>query len=269
MQRAVNNKIIKDQDPAFSDAWARLSDISTQIGRRTRKLEYRQKNVAADKGKKAVRVENPTRRHPAQTFQNSVRRSLQNLKDVSRLDDVQGRRSLSQTLENTARRSLQRLEDVQGRRSLTQTLQNTARRSPQRLENATRPDHVTKEDDILQQGTADLHTADVFINNDEDHSGGGDYEDPNDAQYEDCGESENEGSDADDGSKTKSATRRDRKYNINRLIAPGRSIEKSRKSSGYQKAINASLSLRCFGNLEGYILRRAKRTSSQQTLQSS
>lgn len=245
MQRAVNNKIIKDQDPAFSDAWARLSDISTQIGRRTRKLEYRQKNVAADKGKKAVRVENPTRRHPAQTFQNSVRRSLQNLKDVPRLDDVQGRRSL------------------------TQTLQNTARRSPQRLENATRPDHVTKEDDILQQGTADLHTADVFINNDEDHSGGGDYEDPNDAQYEDCGESENEGSDADDGNKTKSATRRDRKYNINRLIAPGRSIEKSRKSSGYQKAINASLSLRCFGNLEGYILRRAKRTSSQQTLQSS
>lgn len=200
LQRAVNNKIIKDQDPAFSDAWARLSDISTQIGRRTRKLEYRQKNVAADKGKKAVRVENPTRRHPAQTFQNSVRRSLQNLKDVPRLDDVQGRRSL------------------------TQTLQNTARRSPQRLENATRPDHVTKEDDILQQGTADLHTADVFINNDEDHSGGGDYEDPNDAQYEDCGESENEGSDADDGSKTKSATRRDRKYNINRLIAPGRSI---------------------------------------------
>lgn len=200
MQRAVNNKIIKDQDPAFSDAWARLSDISTQIGRRTRKLEYRQKNVAADKGKKAVRVENPTRRHPAQTFQNSVRRSLQNLKDVPRLDDVQGRRSL------------------------TQTLQNTARRSPQRLENATRPDHVTKEDDILQQGTADLHTADVFINNDEDHSGGGDYEDPNDAQYEDCGESENEGSDADDGNKTKSATRRDRKYNINRLIAPGRSI---------------------------------------------
>lgn len=195
MQRAVNNKIIKDQDPAFSDAWARLSDISTQIGRRTRKLEYRQKNVAADKGKKAVRVENPTRRHPAQTFQNSVRRSLQNLKDVPRLDDVQGRRSLAQTLENTARRSLQRLE------------------------NATRPDHVTKEDDILQQGTADLHTADVFINNDEDHSGGGDYEDPNDAQYEDCGESENEGSDADDGNKTKSATRRDRKYNINRLIA--------------------------------------------------
>lgn len=121
----------------------------------------------------------------------------------------------------------------------------------------------------MQQGTADLHTADVFINNDEDHSGGGDYEDPNDAQYEDCGESENEGSDADDGNKTKSATRRDRKYNINRLIAPGRSIEKSRKSSGYQKAINASLSLRCFGNLEGYILRRAKRTSSQQTLQSS
>lgn len=200
LQRAVNNKIIKDQDPAFSDTWARLSDISTQIGRRTRKLEYRQKNVAADKGKKAVRVENPTRRHPAQTFQNSVRRSLQNLKDVPRLDDVQGRRSL------------------------TQTLQNTARRSPQRLENATRPDHVTKEDDILQQGTADLHTADVFINNDEDHSGGGDYEDPNDAQYEDCGESENEGSDADDGNKTKSATRRDRKYNINRLIAPGRSI---------------------------------------------
>ena len=195
LQRAVNNKIIKDQDPAFSDAWARLSDISTQIGRRTRKLEYRQKNVAADKGKKAVRVENPTRRHPAQTFQNSVRRSLQNLKDVPRLDDVQGRRSLAQTLENTARRSLQRLE------------------------NATRPDHVTKEDDILQQGTADLHTADVFINNDEDHSGGGDYEDPNDAQYEDCGESENEGSDADDGNKTKSATRRDRKYNINRLIA--------------------------------------------------
>ena len=164
LQKAVNNDVVEDQDPAFGDAWARLSEVPKKTTRRPKKLEYRQEAVTVNMGKKTARLENPACRLP-QTLQNTARRSTQNLEDGPRHDDRDLRKPA---------RSLQGLK-------------NTARRSPQRLEYATRPDIVTKDHNLMRQGTADLRAAENATKDDEGY---------NDAVYEDVegNEDEDEGS---------------------------------------------------------------------------